>query len=361
MPSYECACGAKYRFSDAHAGRKSKCKECGAVFTLARDDDPIPVADAPELNLDIDVVTARAGGVAQTIIPPSTAPGPAVIIEKDEDDPTQGSGGYWSALLWSVLFASQPGDLVVFLFITAILSVFDGVFGFTSFLIMGGGPFVLLVWFIYKGWYASVRFAILQSAAAGEEHLPNINITGDWVEEYIVPALQWAGSWLVVALPVIAYVVLFISNSGLTVFEALGIGFVPPAPIEVLASEVSFWLAIAVGIFIWPMVILCIALGGLSTVLRIDLMCISILRTLPVYVLTVLIVLVAEVGGYVLRGTIYSAIAPLTTTGGLAPLGDRMIAACSSNAVYVYVTIVMLRAIGLYYHHFKHRFAWNWG
>ena len=29
--------------------------------------------------------------------------------------------------------------------------------------------------------------------------------------------------------------------------------------------------------------------------------------------------------------------------------------------VEVYVQIVAMRAIGLYYHHFKQRFAWSWG
>jgi len=29
--------------------------------------------------------------------------------------------------------------------------------------------------------------------------------------------------------------------------------------------------------------------------------------------------------------------------------------------IEVYFTIVAMRTVGLYYHHFKERFAWSWG
>lgn len=361
MPRYECVCGAKYRFSEAHRGRKGKCRKCDAVFTLVDESDPIPIAGEPEIKVSIDSMSARQAGVAQPILYPSIAPGPCVIIKSDEDTRAKGPGGYWQSLLWTGLFAAQPRDLAIFLIICVIVSAFEGLFGFTSTMFMGTGILLLGVWLLYKGWYASVRFAVVASAAAGDEHLPDLALGSNWLEDLFVPAIQWAGSWVAVMLPAIGFTIYYAYSLGGNQWSSSWILGTPAPNAFNVVDENAFWGCVGLGLFMWPMTILCVALGGLSTLWRIDLMCLTILRTLPVYLLTVVIVVASEGGGLLLQTAIYSSIAPLNASGGLAPLGDRMIAAFSSNAIRVYATIVMLRAIGLYYHHFKHRFTWNWG
>ncbi len=369
MPTYKCLCGAKYRFSDAHLGRKSKCKICDAIFTLTADDAPIPVVDESPLEVMIDSETARQAGVAATFIPPPTAPGAQVIIEREDEEPAKGPGGYGQDLFWSFLFATHPNDLAIFVAYCLILGIGDGFFGLTTgggfggFMLVGGimvGGFLLLTWFIFKGWFASVRFAILESAAAGDEHLPNTTFSSDWYEDYLLPAFQWFMSWFLVLAPVGLFMIHYMANHPVGIMAAFGLDLVAPAGTPTIYTEALFWVLGGLGLFLWPMVVLCVALGGLTTVFRVDLLVASIIRTLPAYLVTVVIVYAAEVGGYMLRELIYDAIAPLAAGGARAPFGTRVLAAFAGNAAFLYLSIVMLRAIGLYYHHFKHRFAWSW-
>ncbi len=366
MPTYECLCGAKYKFSDAHLGRKSKCKKCDAVFTLAAENDPIPFAEDSPLEGHIDSVSARQAGVAQTVIPPPTAPGQQVIIEREDQEPSKGPGGYWHDLFWSFLFATHPHDLAIFLTFCIVLGIGDAFFaviGSGGVMFVGGilvGGLLLLMWLIFKGWFAGIRFAILESAAAGDPHLPNNALSTDWYEDYLVPAFQWFMSRLIVLVPVGLFIIDYVSNHPVGIMAAFGLDLMAPVGTQTIYGEVPFWVLGGLGLFLWPMVVLCVALGGLTTIARVDLLIVSIFRTLPAYLVTVVIVYAAEVGGYALRELIFDAIAPVTLSGQNAPFTTRVIAAFAGNIAFVYLSIVMLRAIGLYYYHFKHRFAWNW-
>ena len=93
------------------------------------------------------------------------------------------------------------------------------------------------------------------------------------------------------------------------------------------------------------MIILCIALGGFETVCRLDLIATTLIRTFPVYVLTLLLMFGA-------------AVLEKTLTASTAGVSMRFVI---SIGVTVYFDIVLMRLIGLYYHHFKDRFAWSWG
>jgi len=213
VPNYECDCGAKYRFSDAHVGKQAKCKKCNKVFTLAGDSDPILVADDPNLTGEVDQVLARRAGVSPTTL--SLPPGKRVIIEKSVDLIEHGPGGYWGDLLWSLLFAAHPPDLVVFLVVCAVISVLDGFFGATgSLLFFWHGVLFLIAWVVFHGWYASIRFAVVESAAGGDPHLPSMNMSGDWFDDYLVPAIQWAMSWVIIAIPAGIYAIYFVARAG---------------------------------------------------------------------------------------------------------------------------------------------------
>jgi len=370
VPTYECSCGAKYRFSQAHVGKRGKCKKCNAVFTLIDENAPIPVADEPELTVSvrIDSTTARQAGVAQSMLPPGGAPSSVGSSDGELDALTErGPGGYFRDLFWSFLFATYPRDLTIFLIFGAVLALGDGFFGFAAsgtVLFAGGlflGAFLFLMWLVFKGWFAGVRFAIVESAAAGDQHLPDYNVTADWFDDYLVPAFQWFFSWVIVLIPAGVYMIYYASNHPVGVMVSVGLDNTAPVATPTVFEQIPFLILAGAGLFVWPMVILCVALGGLSTIVRFDLLLISIVRTLPVYLLTVAIVYAAEGGGVMLRGIIYDAIAPPSLSGGSAPFGQRVMAAGAGDAAYLYLSIVMLRAIGLYYYHFNRRFAWNWG
>ena len=94
------------------------------------------------------------------------------------------------------------------------------------------------------------------------------------------------------------------------------------------------------------MTALCVAMGGFSTLARYDLLVVTVLKSLPVYVLTAGAVFVALSRNYLLAAVV----------DVLGILGGAVLI-----AIGLYLEIVAMRMIGLYYHHFKHRFAWSWG
>jgi hypothetical protein len=44
-----------------------------------------------------------------------------------------------------------------------------------------------------------------------------------------------------------------------------------------------------------------------------------------------------------------------------AGLGTMLGASMVVGLVTVVTNVAAMRVVGLYYHHFKHRFAWSWG
>ncbi len=286
MSHYACACGAKYRFPDSAVGKKAKCKKCGAVFTLAAeeeeilriaDEDPMVAesAMAAERIALAEVAAARAQGVA---------PGHAkVVIERDEganDTPavsTHVGLGFGSDVLWTFLFPASPGNLIAFVAIWIGLAIVAPVLSF-----------IPLLGFVVEGWYSAFRFGVLRSATAGEEDLPDVNFTNDIFEDFLRPMFQWIASWLVILLPAFAYLIYAVSQGTIDGFEAIGLAF---GGLDTMLSGstsglMTFDILIYVGLFLWPMVALCIALGGLPSLYRMDLILLTIGKTFPMYSIT---------------------------------------------------------------------------
>ncbi len=109
---------------------------------------------------------------------------------------------------------------------------------------------------------------------------------------------------------------------------------------------------VCVGMFFWPIVLLCVALGGFSTLRRMDLIVQTVFRTLPAYLITVAMVFGTE--------ALKQALAR-TGTGIGAIAGGVLLLSFLSTGIAIYFEIIAVQLIGLYYHHFKDRFAWSWG
>jgi hypothetical protein len=110
-----------------------------------------------------------------------------------------------------------------------------------------------------------------------------------------------------------------------------------------LAKAGVLAVLLLLGLFLWPMTVLCFALGGVSCLGRLDLLVVTIAKTLPVYLLTVLLV-----NGVDLIVTFFTPDGPFS--------GPTFL----HRVVQVYADIFAMRVIGLYYAHFKRRFAWSW-
>jgi hypothetical protein len=261
--------------------------------------------------------------------------------------------GFASDVLWTFLFPASPRNLIAFATIWGILVI---------------APLFLciryigwFVWLVVMGWYCAFRFEVLASAAGGERDLPDVEFSSEHVADYAGAFVQWVGSWIVVLLPALIHVVVAIQQGRLMAWTVLLMLFGGlPTILQESTTNAVFGALVYLGIFLWPIVILCIALGGFPTLYRLDLILLTIIKTFPVYVLTLALMAAAvlaqmgllEVAGIGVTGQNRPSV------GGVA--GGAILLHILTSGLQVYLDIVLVRLIGLYYHHFKSRFAWTW-
>ncbi|MBI1826627.1 MAG: hypothetical protein HY287_13450 [Planctomycetes bacterium] len=361
MPSVMCECGARYKVADASLGKKSKCKKCGNVFTLKAEDDGIFSIAPDEFSSPSPLASAIASG---EVTQAPQAPG------RDGDDDTEQSEGfvgrsgflanrpsaaatipitptrsYFADVLRTFLFPSSPENLVSFIVIVIFMSTLGPIFAFMPF------PYGMILGFLLQGWYAALRFEIVRTSASGEDRLPSVGVSDPW-EDLVKPALCWIASWIVVVLPASAYLIYVVASgrlgsSAIPNSLSSGISAILGANTEIAI----FGVLLLLGACAWPMLILCVAIQGFSTLLRPDLILSTMIRTFPGYVATLLLVC----GTIVLQNVL-----SLISSGRAATTGGSLVIAFLVSAMSIYVEIVLMRLIGLYYHHFKKKFAWDW-
>lgn len=353
MPTVSCECGAKYKIPDTSLGKKAKCKKCDAVFTLElRADGVIPLAP-PEADFSAafagEIAAAAVAGAApkapaiRAVIaaPPSSASVSPPLATRG-GSPTKGFG---DSVLWTILFPASPENLLTF------VGIWIGVG------VLGLLPFVSIA---VSLWYAAFRFELVESAAGGDEHLPSVSMGSDIWADWIAPALQWTGTWLFVFLPAFAYII-FQASSGTNPTDALlamldGINGI----FDAFGTDPLLVILVGAALFMWPMVILCVALGGFGSAIRVDLMLLTIARGFPGYVVVLALVFGATAAEYYINELVLQKMAPAAGTGFSGILGRFAIVHLLVTAATIYADIVSLRAIGLFYRHFKHRFAFVW-
>jgi len=346
MPKQKCRCGAKYSFPESAIGKRAKCAQCGAAMTLRGEEEqgPIPIAgDGPDLTGEMATAVARpsaasAGGFVPPFIPPTP------IIEKAivEEAPR----GYAGALLAAFTFPRSPHNIIMFVMIWFLLFLAGGV-------LPAAGCLGLIGMFVIEGWFASFKFNLIVEAAAGETALPDVTLTEGVLDGIIVPFFRWIGSWLLVLSPMLvtAAVLQSMGRLGTTfsffyLYKASFVDLLRDGSPELLALGALGYA----GMFAWPMAVLCVALGGFGSFSRPDLIIVTAFRTFPAYLLTVLIV----IGVDVLLGLLTEALGPPIWTEGF------FVKQALTAAAHAYLAIAAMSAIGLYYRHFKDRFAWSW-
>lgn len=337
MAKYQCVCGAKYRFADSAVGKKAKCKRCGAVFTLEADDGPIPIADdPPDVSDSPSSDRPRVSG-------PSPFPSSPPIV----DSPTP-ARGYGDSILWTIFFPSSIRNLLTFVAIWIGLAV--------------GWMMPCFAWVLVAFWYAAFQFAVIESAAAGDKSLPEIGFSRDDLFDAFIDALRWVGSWGIALAPAIVYFLVEIGSGAggarQTVTALAGgiAGLLPGS-----GADPIFVTLLAAGLFMWPIIVLVITLGGFECLFRVDLLFITIARPFLAYLVTLVLVFGATAVEEVLRKAVSTGAATGTGGGIGTAIGGYLAAYALSVGISLYCNIVMLRAIGLYYHHFKHKFEWDWG
>lgn len=388
MTKYTCACGAKYKFPETSAGKKARCKQCGSVFTLPEAEEEDTIAVAPfDSNAEERTITKTLATQGELYIPPSS-PGAVAsgnlgaTITSAVVPPTR---SFAEDVLWTFLFPTSAGNFVTFLmlwFVLLFASFFSSFVFFGFIQILAWGMYVVVI-----GWYCAYRFSILESAAGGDEELPSFITPTSWIGEAFGAMFKWIGSWVVVLLPAIGYRIWYWSVQPPPTAIVTGPGVKRPAimpsrGIPDWANDINaashglsgimalppdgldpFKILIVLGLFLWPFVALCIALGGFATLSRFDLILKTISRTIGVYSITVVLIWVAFFLEYTLSTLTLGKAATVAAVTGTpaATFGATMLGRVCVLGVAIYFDIVLMRLIGLYYHHFKKKFVWNWG
>ena len=368
MPVITCPkCQAQYKVAESAAGRRAKCKKCGQSFVIPAPEQP---AAPPETGLGRSDFEALAAGEAQAVpdpvvATPNAATGAARVgtpggFGASAGPAAAGYAGYFNALGRTLTFPGQRDNLVTYLWVCLFLGIGTGA-GFVF-----GMCFGWVIALIVAGWYMAFQFGVVLEAADGKDELPDLNYFSGLLTELLMPFLQMAAASIASLLPaIVAFIVVSVQQGrdALDVTgEALGLLTGRYGVILGLGSPESQILVgalLVVGVFLWPMFILVVAVGGLPGLVRLDLIGATILRSLPAYCIVVGVVYVSQALEYVSILMLAGLGGRVLLAGGRIPL--LLLLPVAIVLVRVYVSVVAMRAIGRYYHHFKQRFAWSWG
>jgi hypothetical protein len=212
---------------------------------------------------------------------------------------------------------------------------------------------------IVTAWYMAFQLNVVLGAAAGDAELPALSVTDGWWDGVVAPFLKMLATTAIAYLPMFVFLLSAGAASVLGNLSSTGGGLSALLQLLDVKTLVVAGALLLAGGFLWPMLVLMVAVGSLGSLVRVDLIARTIARSLPAYLLTVAAVYVSlalQVGFAALLGAVTK------TTGNplQAPAIEWLLPPVLQLAE-VYFTILAMRAIGFYYHHFKHRFAWSWG
>lgn len=373
MVTYKCECGAKYKLPETSVGKKAKCKHCGKVFTVPGEAAKKPAASDPDdLFAEISAAVERSKGAAATERPTidpvavalsgqsSTVTAAPIRTSAPVGPTVTGAlAGYGNALLRALQFPFSINNIIIFVLLWFILTVKVTILPFA-------GCVGLIAILIISGWYCTFLFDVVGEAAANRDDLPKISFDQGIMDDIVIPLLSWVGSWIVVLLPAMVYMTV---KAGQLIGDPQALNAlltVGPAALkdELAGGIMIFTVLLYGGLALWPMVILCVALGGFGTLMRLDLIVLTIIRTLPYYLLTAGIFLATEFASSLLQQHLLGGLLTARATGKLQfmnMMSTYFVWAALAEGIKMYFTIVALRAIGAYYYYFKDRFEWDWG
>ena len=325
---YECKCGARYTMPKGSAGKQAKCKKCGAVFVVPDDDETYDLSPKDKAELEAEVRKVQTPPVVHVSETVNDRTGDGVAGEIVDATADVLGGRFWSDVFWSFLFISDPGNLASFIVVWA-ASIFVVMLSFA-------GCFGLIGAFFMAAYLAAFYLNTIVDTAGGEDQLPTVGVSNGIYDDWVMPFVQFIGTSALLMVPAMT---MFYLN----VFRGYSI---PPFVI---------WTAVALGAFLWPISILAVSMGGLTALARIDVLIGSVLRTivpyLAVWVLLLAVVALGSVVYMFLHGTLPGSLAKFAPKSKVA-------ATVLVAGVVGYVTIVVMRIIGLYYRHFKRYFIW---
>lgn len=363
MSTFTCpGCNARFRLPPGAEGRKVRCTKCGHVSQVpAKDEDagPIPLAGEPDdFFAEAAAAAARSREPApgsQSVVHDPAASDPRVLEEAEEmvragrvSDLRAPGRGFWADAGWSFLFVTTPNNAVTFIILWAMLGVR------TLVLLV---PCVgLIVYMILTGYVWSFLLNCVGEAASGEDDLPALRFTEGVWEDMILPILKFLGVSFLLAVPPMTFLFFALKLQSQGLANVLATMFSPISSVggSGVAVVVPFFLLCAASLLLWPIAILVVAIGGITDLARVDLIVRTVIRTFVPYLAIFLLVAVA----FGMKVGIALLVSHASSSGSIQV--NSLVVHVLMLGVQIYFDIVTMRIIGLYYRHFKDRFAWSW-
>jgi len=323
--TWTCQCGARYRFSTKAAGLKIRCRKCGRKSRLP-DTGPLPFKEeTPPSAPPIQFPSERD----------------VIIEEAEPEGPVTRRTTFWGDILSGFIFFIEPTNLSALFVCWFATLITIGLLHAGSQPFAATGVVVVFVGFMFVGilsfgWLCSYYMRIVLEVAGDEDELPG-TLSEGWWDATFRPLIVFVATWACLLCPAIVLIWLR-NNMNLNV--------------PILWIQAVLVLAVVM----WPMAALCVSIGGVSVFARADLMLYSVARTILPYTVVWILLLITGVGAYYLVYLISAGV------GGGRPLLSRhpLATVALLSLILTYSAIVAMRVIGLYYRHFKHRFAWSW-
>ncbi len=352
MPiSIHCTCGSTFDVPDRYAGQSAHCIGCGAAVGVPDifddgADGLIPLAgedpaDVPLLQTEPQLeLSAPAAATAETDLDEARLSAKR-DPRRDAILPTECT--FWQDSGRSFSIFLDPENTAVCLFVwflhlvwgtlTYAMSGASGAAGGYALIMV---PVMFFLKLLIAGVLCSFYLNIILETARGEDRLPPLAIEGSPWDDIFRPLLLFVGSWVAVMLPAVLLVYF--------------------GPVNLVTPQLVLIVA-GIGVFLWPVTILTVAVGDSLRALRPDLIVATVARTLLPY-LAVWAMLAVALGLLFLPKLVGAFGRPGGVPGGGALAGTWVtsVIACVFSG---FLLIIIMRILGLYYRHFKDRFAWH--
>ena len=344
-------CHSRFKVAEKYAGRNATCASCGSRIVIPMPEDTEEPGLPPLDMIASETAPPRAASTDQAF-PQNDQYAPDDVNDDDDDEnpwqtvpPPGGAAGadtpdstFWRDLISLACPIQGLSDFFIFI-ILIVLSLF------LVFPVFGALVFVGKI--LVTGYFYAYMFAIIVETAAGQDELPDMpGVTSIW-EDVLRPFFLVIASGLYAFLPaiivLIIYIVRLVKSGGDTpdqrdIMEAI------------MAVPILLVLFIG-GLFVWPMIMLGLALSESLSVVRPDLVIRSIIGTIGPYIVCCVCILLSWVAWVWAEGSFVK--------NADGSLGTLLIAGLLSQIGGLCIWIYAMRAMGLLYRHYKHRLAWT--
>ncbi len=304
----------------------------------------IPLEPAPPFHARRPPRPVHAASRAPDILAPVETTPPLHLADTDDDEPER---SFWGDLAASFMFFAEPENFLTFLLLTA-LNALPTMASLTGAMLLVPPTirpvliFVALLQWLVLGYIFAVYLAIMVETAAGEDQLPSLWVASHPLELFM-PVLRFVLSWVVTLLP-----------AGLAVLLAWRVGGQRPE-VGVFLSALAGVLAV-VGVLVWPVVILAGTMGNSFRGMRPWTMVHTALVAPVPYLAVWGVLLLAALMFWLPRSVFLAGWVQTLAAGTTLKVGVLMTLLGATMSTYA--AVVAMRAIGLYYRHYKRRFPW---